>query len=352
MKPLPPVAPAFSRRYQAICFILFSVLPLLAPFVMPTVLPARSRYEAIPWGLGDYTFMREEIFDASGPIDVLFLGTSSVWAGINPGVVREALGRRLRHEPTVLNFGADFYGHESAYFLLRDTLERRRVRLVVLGVPSSGTFAPHVVTPYLVDVHRDATLLRSLPLAERPAYYAAAVLATPRQLLSLVRPNRGLLAFEQAKHEIGRAGGGQHYDTRDPDAPGPDTDEQAASHVDGAADALLSSDNPRIRRTASSPHQEIILRAIAALCAREGAQLVLVRVPLQDDDVRTVELPGSDFLDGTLRVIAPASQFLSGSPPERAPFYRNAGHLNYRGSVRFTGDLVPALLAAYDGRAH
>ena len=344
MRPIPPVAPVFSRRYQAVCFILVSVLSLLAPLIMPKVLPVKARYETVPWGLGDYAFMREQIFEESRPVDVLFLGPSAVWAGINPDVVEQALTARSGREATVLNFGANFFGHELAYFLLRDTLLHRRVRLVVLGVPSPTMSTPHVVTPYMLDVYRDAALIDSAPPRARLTYYAAAVLGAPRQLLSLVRPNRALNDFEQARHLIEKSGHGQHYETR--------ADRGTVENVDDAdGDAWLTKGNRRIVEDPPEPHQEALLRAIAALCEQSGTRLTLVHMPRQTDDASVVVLPVSDLLDGRLRLIAPASKFMFLEPDGRAAFFRNAGHLNYRGSIQFTRDILPAVLSAYDDHA-
>jgi hypothetical protein len=353
LKPLPPVSPVFSHRYEALAFVTFCILSLLAPFVLPKIVPLESRYEAIPWNLGNYTFIREQIFEQEGPIDILFLGPSAVWTGIDPTLVQEALRERYKRDATALNFGVDFYGNEQAYFLLRDTLLTRRVRLVVLGAPSPSTSAPHLVTPYLLDLHRDRTLLSSLPISSWPAFYAAAVLGAPRQLLSFLRPNQQLTAHGQGKHAVSRIGNGQHYDTRaledvavpssTPLSPHPSKD------VNGD---VLSKGDPRILETAPSLHQEKILQAIERLCRQSGTGLVLLRVPLQSDEADVIRLPSTELLGGRLKLIAPRPEFATLPPADRAPYYRNAGHLNYRGAFLFTRNALPALLRMYEEHAN
>jgi hypothetical protein len=351
MRRLPPVSPVFDRRYQVVAFVTFILLSLIAPLVIPLVIPIERRYEAIQWNLGNYPFIREQIFATKGPIDILFVGPSAVWTGVDPVLVQEAVKARLQREAAVLNFGTDFYGHEAAYFLVRDTLATRQVRVVVLGVPSPPTRAPHVVTPHLVDVYRDAALLRSLPLEDRLIFYTSGILGAPRDLLSAVRPNSGLGAFASGKHQFSRSGQGQNYDTRalaDADAAQIVTSEPAGPR----GESLLSRGDPRIRETPAVLHQEKLLRAIEALCRRHGTRLVLIKVPLQDDDAAHIELPSSDLLDGQLKVIAPTPHFMTLPPAARASYYRNAGHLNYRGAVLFSNAAVPALLRMLDEQSN
>lgn len=351
MKPMPPISPVFGRRHEMAAFIVFGVLSLVAPLAAARMVPVEKRYESVPWTFGDYTFIREEIFGTGEPIDILFLGSSSVWTGVNAVLVEEVLEERLRRPATVLNFGVTFPGHEASYFLLRDTLSRRPVKLVVLGAPSAERETPHRVTPYLLDLSRDRAFLRTLPAADLPTFYASTLLGAPRQLLSMLRPNRGLVRDKRAKSAWSKKGNGQHHDTV---AAARSEDALAGDHsgVSGAASAiLLGQGDARIRAAGELAHQTRVLRAIHALCEQSGAKLVLLRMPRQDDDGGAINLPDGDLLDGRLQVIAPFSHATLGAQ-ERRRLFRDPGHLNYRGSISFTREALPALLQVYEQPSH
>src|SRR5258708_690215 len=103
------MAPAFDSGVQAGLFgLLLLVLLLLPIFIAKThAIARREVYMAMPAIVGPYAFVGKEIFDESSELDVLFLGNSYVWAGIDTPAVKEALSERSHADAKVVTFGSD-----------------------------------------------------------------------------------------------------------------------------------------------------------------------------------------------------------------------------------------------------
>ncbi len=73
--------PAFSSTKQAAAFATLILLILLSPaLVGKSLLRSRDQiYSSLPWGVGPYPYLHNQIFEEKGDIDVAFMGTSTMW---------------------------------------------------------------------------------------------------------------------------------------------------------------------------------------------------------------------------------------------------------------------------------
>ncbi|NJM53664.1 MAG: hypothetical protein HC846_09915 [Blastocatellia bacterium] len=78
--------------------------------------------------MGEYSFIKEEIFNKNEDIDILFLGGSIIWNAIDTPYVQKALSEKLGRPAKVVTFGFYFSSFDIPYTLVRDLLEKRRVK--------------------------------------------------------------------------------------------------------------------------------------------------------------------------------------------------------------------------------
>jgi hypothetical protein len=88
--------PAFSSTRQAAAFALLLLALLLAPVLAQKILPPRETiYSSIWWASGDFPYMDGQIFREQSAIDILFMGSSHIWAGFDTPYVQAQLDKQL-----------------------------------------------------------------------------------------------------------------------------------------------------------------------------------------------------------------------------------------------------------------
>src|SRR6185369_7920682 len=121
----------------------------------PLVLrPAReAAWSGVPTCEGPFSHIQQGVFEEKGDIDLLFIGSSFLWAGIDTPQVERAQSAQLGRKATVLTLGSNWWGEDLTYFLLRDLLARRRVKMVVFSMPTKTDqqSAPHPGAAYWYD---------------------------------------------------------------------------------------------------------------------------------------------------------------------------------------------------------
>jgi hypothetical protein len=182
--------PAFSSTKQAAGFALMLLVLLLSPVLLgKRFLPPREEvYSAMTWRYGPFsTFIRQQIFEEKGDVDIAFVGSSRMWAGIDTPYVQQKLSEQLGHPATVITLGWAWLGFDAEYFIARDLLEHRKVKMIVID--DEYWVAPHVVATRWFRYGEDADALGGMPLSIQACYYYASVLGVPKNLLGLLRPS-------------------------------------------------------------------------------------------------------------------------------------------------------------------
>ncbi len=184
------IRPAFSSNGAIVGFTVLVVFFLILPIALGYAgYPKKEHiYTTVPTRMGPFSFFHKVIFEEKGDIDVLILGASLSWAGVDATIIKEALSKQLGREAVVYNFGSNWRGENLYYTLLRDLTEHRRVKLLLYNppMPYQKINEPHQKSQFWTiygddDAHRDLSLYR------RAQVYAFEMIGAPRNLVSLLR---------------------------------------------------------------------------------------------------------------------------------------------------------------------
>jgi hypothetical protein len=356
--------PAFSRtRYAAVFAALLGVL-IVAPAVVARVgiLDRESVYSALPVEAGPVSHIRRQIFDETADIDVVFVGSSLMWSGIDAPFVQEQLSAALGREAVVTVIASVWPGLDRDYAFLKDLLARRRVALVVIQFPNRDrptrdaaaavnrvSDQPYVLAFRLYRAGDFPEVGEGLALRARAALYGGAILGLPRQLLSAARDNRMTPSPVEATlgarlQELGFYGA--------PFTPFEPVPPQLAAaemtYSPGAESSYRFFDEPL------PPFQQHFAALIAALLAAHDVPAVVLHIPQANEiDAQFVEervdWRAATGIDATMVGIPPARLFRGFSEEETLRFF-SSDHLNRNGAVFFTRAVMPALLEAYAQR--
>ena len=144
------------------------------------------RYQSVPSNAGDYDFIARQIFNETSTIDILFVGSSQVWQGIDAEYFSLSLQNRFKRKLNILVLGSNWQGIDMIYCILRDMLSRRRVKRVVLQVPSLGQSGPHYSLRWVgVDPIYDPVFLK-MNISNRLKILASEMLGAPWHFESLI----------------------------------------------------------------------------------------------------------------------------------------------------------------------
>ena len=367
------MTPAFASTRQAVGFALLLGILLLAPWLLRgNALPAREDvYRSMRDEDGPYPFLHRQIFLEKGDVDIAFIGSSHVWTGIDTRRVQEELSRRLGREAVVVTLGWPWSGFDALYFLSRDLLRQRKVRMLVFyddtardvdGMPSDEA---HRLAPHWFRWSEDRAELAGLPLRARGALYYAAIVGVPRNLL------RRLLPADPGPDRLSRPS----YWERKYHAPPLDEtagalsarlgiDHDPRAYVDftpdpGAQPAAAAIYSPATRAQfqftgpATPPAGRHFVRRLARLAAARRTRLVLLNFP----DVADMRSPAinerecwPEALDADLAMLGvpPAALFAGLTDQQVRDLYYDHGHFNRNGQDLYTKLVCPGLLDLYE----
>ena len=100
-------------------------------------------------GHGNWIYNR--IYNNQKPIDVAFIGSSSIIAGINDEIVEDSFQRQTKLDLHFANLGYCRFGRNLGFVVLKDLLKNRKVKYVVLEVRRDEDRSSHPMFPYLSD---------------------------------------------------------------------------------------------------------------------------------------------------------------------------------------------------------
>ncbi|MBI1860728.1 MAG: hypothetical protein HYR96_07415 [Deltaproteobacteria bacterium] len=181
--------PAFSTRMQGWLFCALLAFLLVLPWALPSLPGYRpeQKFHSAPSHGGHYQFMAHSIFEETGDIDLLVLGSSYIWNAVNTDLLAETLvpGKKL----VTLNLGANWRGEDLIYLLLKELLQRRRVHTVVIDPPEgdAGRKEPHYYSLYWWIAGEHIGELNGLDLPSKFRLWAYSYLGAPRHVLGLLR---------------------------------------------------------------------------------------------------------------------------------------------------------------------
>jgi len=356
--------PAFASQKTIFSLSLLLAIIMALPALVSSTgwKDRRDIYPAIPLSQGPFQWVQEKVFGETGDIDVVFMGSSHIWSGIDAPFVQRKLSERLGRPAKVFTLAWPWAGIDAEYIVGRDLLERRHVRMLVIDDTGGGDH-PHLNSSRWFRIGSDSEAMQGLPLLPRARLYSSAVLGMPRQLLTFLRPNK------LDDHFNGRLNDSVSYASipqnlgalRVPmiwDAP-----RFVPFQPRGNAkpdDTLVYSQATRSQfrfPPAPNVYQLHFARKLAQLCKARGTRLVILKMPIFGEDgpivVSAPEL-SPNLLGPSVDVVGiPPRLLLSGvSAGDVKKLFVNSVHLNQNGMEMFTPLVTGALLRIYESPAH
>ena len=360
--------PAFTSTRSAAAFAFLLLVLLLAPvWAGKNLLPPREQaYASLDWKGGPYPYLRHQIFEETGDIDIAILGSSRILHCLDARRVQAELTQKIGRPATVRVLGWGGGGFDAIYFIAQDLLAHRHVKmLVVYGDHNDGN--RNKKSPVWFRFSEDGGALAGLPWCDQAQYYFAALVGLPRNLLCQLRPNLpadlSVRNFWEEHYRsasltatLGSTTSELGFADADADPSVPFVPFQPAQGAT-AADALVYSPATAAHFAFSRqplPAYEIhFTRQLAALAARNDCRLVLLHVPAYGE-IRQPQIGEPAFWPDLLGPhlvmlgVPPATMF-GGLPDEAVQkLYFNPGHLNENGQAYFTSLVLPALLKVYE----
>jgi hypothetical protein len=362
--------PSFRSPRQAAGFASTLAATLLLPFALAWLgWPGRGEIDpTLGWNGERFSWLQEQLFAETNEVDIAFVGSSRMFAAIDTPRVQSLLSEKLHREANVLTLTWFGGGHDVVYEFSHELLRRRVVRLLVI-CDDDEVSAEHFHSlsfRFWPRLEEDPAVAEHLTLDQKIDVYGAKILAEPRYLLGLFRPNRPvvpgsfrqlaldpkrLLLRELRGTRISRMNFGRdhHFTPFEPSLPV------------SPADVLVYSETTRQAFTPAGPRPPSVklhfARELAKDCRERGAELVVLHLPYASEVGQTTIPEREPWLEGgralaALVGIPNATLFAGLSPADRLRFFFDEFHLNRNGQVFFTRLIAPALLRLYETKAN
>ena len=350
--------PAFSSFSRASYFLVFLVSILLIPEMITWsgLINRRHSYEIMTENHGAYSFVAKEVFDNEEDIDILFLGSSILFAGVDTPQVQRALSDELGRPAKVVTFGHYFNSIDVMHMQLLDVLEHKKIRMLVLSVPrmlyTDGPSTPGCRFIRYSDVK---DIFFELPLKYKAALYACGILRAPRDVLSIVRRNRDSLSPSSFAPNLG-ADKAEIGIGRDPRTFSRFT---PVSHTIPGSNMIYSprtKDQFDFTKDEIPFYQNLFLEKLVETCVQKQIPLVILNIPQHTERhsgrvIERKEWTNSLKSEVSLVGVPPAVLFAGLSDEEIDRLRYDDAHFNANGSEFFTRTILPAIMEVYNTRA-
>ena len=191
------VKPPFVERYHAVTFLVVIVFCIVWPILNDAVFQtsASQVYSTIPPRYRNYAFMGRSI-EAGVNVDVLVVGPSHLWSGINIEVLEAEMSKALGRPITAVNFGSAWFGLEADYSKIHNALKTIKPKIVLVADSPTRPHPPHQLTKYLWrPLEMQAPM--GLSTFDRLSLYAASMLGAPHRFWSDVQGGAKFTAERQ-----------------------------------------------------------------------------------------------------------------------------------------------------------
>lgn len=138
-----PIEYPIKRNEERFLIGIFFIIILLLTFDIFHLAPARYHLIAtIPPTETDAHFVIDEVYQKTGDIDALILGPCTAWWQIYTPFIQEALSKKYQRDTVVITLGYNHFGSDLMYLLLKDVLQKRKVKNLVLPLPKVEDLYP------------------------------------------------------------------------------------------------------------------------------------------------------------------------------------------------------------------
>lgn len=320
---------------------------LLTPVLEIILVKVEDRYSlgsTVSEVTSKLSYIGKKTFSSNGQIDILFAGPSSVWVGVNArmiqGYLRHVTGRK---DIIVENFAHPKIGYEADYFILRDLVARRKVKVIVLGIENRDQ----------KKIHRMARFVWN-PLNEAETFPISAALYAEKFLDSL---STILRSFANEKIDVlpelvQNNGSSLRSIGFSEETVNKKFEVKQVPRLRANLRALLLKPEDTVVTGEYNPEGLYFLKKIIALAKEEHIDLYFMHVPSMQRWPMT-KVPIFSFKDNSADGIPvlgiPASRFFTATSWEEVQdFFYNEEHLNMNGALGFTQLIFPAMKEIYE----
>jgi hypothetical protein len=130
------------------------------------------RFQELEGAYAKAGWIYERIHFDNTPIDIVFIGSSHTYGGIDSGVLGESLSQISGRKMHVVNFAIPEMGRNMDYLFAREVLQNRRIKLLILEVTDEEKRKPHdkfylladakdiLLSPLIINVNYFSDLLK------------------------------------------------------------------------------------------------------------------------------------------------------------------------------------------------
>ena len=345
--------PAFESNAEAWCFLALVVLALALPVLITEsgLISRQNSYEIMPENQGAFSFVKNETFENTEDIDILFVGSSVTFGSIDAPQIQQALSGVLGRPARVMTFGHYFNTVDIAYMQIRDLLERKRVRQIVFSIPRVPyTEGPSPTAYKFIRYSDDGELFDKLSLKSKISLYACTVLRSPHDLLTIIRPNLSKPSpfAENLGADKANLGMGRDIDKFVRFTP-------TSPSISGRELIYAPETQERFHFTDEeiTNHQNLYLEKLIELLERKNVPLMIINIPQYTEihNTKIVELKDwSKHFGKPIPIVGvpPTVLFAGLSDKEIESLYYDEIHFNANGNEFFTRTILPAILEIYE----
>jgi len=297
----------------------------------------------------DHRFLHREIYNKTGDIDILFMGSSLLWVAINSKTIKTQLESKINRPATVLNFGHNWEGIDINYLYLKDLLQKRTVKMVVMATDIHRN-TPHSNLWEIWDNTVDGPDLNNLSIKHRLTFYGARLLTDPKRFFNIAQQTikpAALLSPDNPIYYLDKDFGDVFVKKGFQGAP---YEYCAFSPIKFPPSQILNQ-NLEFPKSPISDYTIHFFKKTITLLKKYNAKLVWLNVPEWQNRRKQVIITNplfetkdesSDFIG-----ITGNNLFRDMNDADIKKFYYN-NHLNANGNAYFTSCVSPTLLKIYD----
>jgi hypothetical protein len=360
------MSPAFSSTKQAAAFASLLLVLFLLPLVAgrPMLPPREELYSATSWAYGAFPYMHDQIFEEKGDIDIAFMGSSPMYWGIDTPYVQAKMSEVLGRPAVVRSLCWHYSGFDALYFIARDLLQHRKVRMIVFCdmIYPDPSNAAHRSTSKWFLWPEDGPEISGLDMKAKATFYAGAIVGMPRNLLDLARHNLPAIPSEEILVKSG------YPKLKSPArrlgslavtwSAGHELTDCAPQGTVRPSDACVYSEatktNFQFSRQPVPPTQIAFCRKMASLAREHRVKLVYLHFTRTFERaspvIETSAFWPEVFADDITMIGIPGAKLFAGISEGDLTnkLYNDAVHLNRNGQKFFTPLVTPGLVNIYE----
>lgn len=93
-----------------------------------------------------WRWVEDQIKGPSENLDYVAIGSSHIWCGLKPSVLKKGLGQSEK----ILNFGRNWGGRDADFFIIRSLLERKKVKNLLIEFDHSEPSSAHFFSQFMI----------------------------------------------------------------------------------------------------------------------------------------------------------------------------------------------------------